>query len=66
MIKHVVIWRLKDNAHGNTREENANLIKSKVEASTEKIPFIKEAVSDRRVVDYDIQDERGLERQRMC
>lgn len=41
MIKHIVTWRLKENAHGNTKTQNANLIKSKVEALSDKIPVIK-------------------------
>lgn len=31
MIKHIVMWRLKETAHGNTKEENAKLIKEKLE-----------------------------------
>lgn len=31
MIKHIVMWRLKKEAHGNTKEENARLIKEKLE-----------------------------------
>lgn len=32
MIKHIVMWKLKDSAHGNTKEQNAKLIKEKLEA----------------------------------
>ena len=32
MIKHIVMWRLKESAHGNTAEVNACLIKEKLEA----------------------------------
>lgn len=32
MIKHIVMWKLKDTAHGNTKEQNAELIKEKLEA----------------------------------
>ncbi|MDA1373098.1 MAG: Dabb family protein [Proteobacteria bacterium] len=32
MIKHIVLWRLKDAAEGRSKIENANLIKSKLEA----------------------------------
>jgi len=32
MIKHIVLWRLKDEAHGNTKAENARLIKDMLEA----------------------------------
>ena len=38
MVKHIVFWRLKDSAHGNSREENARLIKQKLEALNGKIP----------------------------
>jgi hypothetical protein len=100
MIKHIVFWKLKDGAHGNSREVNARLIKEKLEALRGVIPgllkievgvdfskseqsadlalysefatradldayqahpahqavmpFIGEARSERRVVDYDI------------
>ena len=40
MIKHIVIWRLKENAHGNTKTQNASIIKSRVEALSGKIPGI--------------------------
>jgi len=32
MIKHIVIWQLKESAHGNDRKTNACLIKEKLEA----------------------------------
>ncbi len=38
MIKHIVLWKLKDTAHGNTKEQNAQLIKEKLEALAGKIP----------------------------
>ncbi len=38
MVKHIVIWRLKDEAHGLTKEQNALLIKEKLEALNGKIP----------------------------
>ena len=99
MIKHIVFWRLKENAHGNDRATNARLIKEKLEGLQGRIPgllsievgfdfvraetssdialyselasrealgvyqqhplhqevgaFIKEAVSERRAVDYE-------------
>jgi hypothetical protein len=40
MIKHIVVWRLKDNAHGNTKFQNALIIKDKLEALPAKIPEI--------------------------
>ena len=41
MIVHTVMWKLKENAEGNTKEENAILIKKKLEALYGKIPQIK-------------------------
>ncbi len=38
MIKHIVFWRLKDSAHGNTKRENARLIKEKLEGLRGRIP----------------------------
>ncbi|MEO8314758.1 MAG: Dabb family protein [Pseudomonadota bacterium] len=38
MIKHIVFWRLKENAHGNDKATNARLIKEKLEALQGKIP----------------------------
>jgi hypothetical protein len=32
MVKHIVFWKLKENANGNTKAENALLIKEKLEA----------------------------------
>ncbi len=32
MVKHIVMWRLKPEAHGNSAEENALLIRQKLEA----------------------------------
>ena len=99
MIKHIVMWKLKDEAHGNDKATNAKLIKEKLEALNGKIdgllklevgidflgggnfdvvlyselskkedldvyqnhplhqaslPFIREAVMDRKAVDYEI------------
>ena len=99
MIKHIVMWKLKDEAHGNDKATNAGLIKEKLEELSGKIegllkieigidfigennfdvvlyseltseealneyqnhplhqavlPFIREAVSDRKAVDYKI------------
>lgn len=31
MIKHIVMWQLKDEAHGNDKATNAKLIKEKLE-----------------------------------
>jgi Stress responsive A/B Barrel Domain len=38
MIKHIVVWRLKESAHGNSRATNARLIKEKLESLNGKIP----------------------------
>jgi hypothetical protein len=40
MIKHIVLWRLKDNANGNTKEQNAAIIKQRLEALQPIIPGI--------------------------
>lgn len=32
MVKHIVMWRLKDDAHGNSADVNAHIIKEKLEA----------------------------------
>lgn len=100
MVKHIVFWKLKEEAHGNTKEVNAQLIKQKLEDLNGKIegvikievginflenagnydvalyselenkealpfyanhplhqailPFVKEAVVDRKAVDFEI------------
>ena len=41
MIKHIVMWKLKDSAEGNTKAQNAALIKEKLEALPQKISQIK-------------------------
>lgn len=41
MIKHVVMWKLKDFAEGGSKEENALLVKSKLEGLKKKIKGIK-------------------------
>ncbi len=38
MIKHIVMWRLKDQAQGNCRSANAELMKEKLEALQGRIP----------------------------
>ncbi|NTW53018.1 MAG: Dabb family protein [Chlorobiaceae bacterium] len=38
MVKHIVMWRLKDSAHGNDSVLNARLIKQKLEALAGRIP----------------------------
>ncbi len=41
MLKHIVLFKLKDHAEGATREENAKKIKSQLEALPAKIPQIR-------------------------
>ncbi len=41
MIKHIVMWRLKDFAHGRSKEENAKELKNSLESLKEKIREIK-------------------------
>ncbi|HEY2903395.1 MAG TPA: Dabb family protein [Polyangia bacterium] len=38
MVKHIVLWRLKETAHGNDKATNARLIKEKLEALRGQIP----------------------------
>ncbi|MFQ5587856.1 MAG: Dabb family protein [Nitrospiria bacterium] len=38
MVKHIVMWRLHDEALGKTCAQNANLLKQKLEALSGKIP----------------------------
>ncbi len=37
MIKHIVMWKLKEEAHGNTKAVNAQQIKEQLEALSGKI-----------------------------
>lgn len=41
MLKHIVMWTLKETAEGNSKERNAELIKEKLEELYGKIPQIK-------------------------
>lgn len=38
MVKHIAMWKLRDQAHGNTKLTNAKLIKEKLESLNGKIP----------------------------
>jgi hypothetical protein len=40
MIKHIVLWRLKEEAGGRSKHENAKRVKEKLEALCGKIPGI--------------------------
>jgi heme-degrading monooxygenase HmoA len=42
MIKHIVVWRLKDQAHGNNRERSAELLKQKLGALRGRIPGLRD------------------------
>lgn len=41
MIKHIVMWKFKDEAEGLTKEENLLKVKTALEALPEKIDFIR-------------------------
>ncbi len=41
MIKHIVLWKLKPNAEGRSREQNAAAMKRELEALKTKIPQIR-------------------------
>ena len=38
MIKHIVMWKLKESAEGNSRETNARLVKQKLDALNGLVP----------------------------
>ncbi|MGH8778589.1 Dabb family protein [Paraburkholderia sp.] len=40
MIRHIVMWKLKDNAEGATREQNALKLKEKLEGCRDIVPGI--------------------------
>ena len=42
MIKHIVMWKFKDEAEGLTKAENIQKVKSMLEALPQKIDFIRE------------------------
>ena len=42
MIKHIVMWRLKEFANDATKEENARILKDKLESLRDKIEELKE------------------------
>lgn len=41
MIKHIVVWALKDEAEGNTKEENKKTFKAMLEGLVGKVPCIR-------------------------
>jgi quinol monooxygenase YgiN len=38
MLKHIVMWKLKEHAEGNDKQENAKLVKEKLEAMNNLVP----------------------------
>lgn len=42
MVRHIVMWKLKDSAEGNDKAINAQIIKERLEALKEKISQIEE------------------------
>lgn len=41
MIKHVVVWKLKDHAEGKSKADNARYLKVELESLVSKIPMIR-------------------------
>jgi stress responsive alpha/beta barrel protein len=41
MIKHIVMWKLKASAEGASREQNARIMKTELEALKKRIPLIR-------------------------
>lgn len=42
MIKHIVFWQLKDEAMGNTKAQNMQLVKEKLMSCAQVVPGIRE------------------------
>jgi hypothetical protein len=53
MIKHIVLWKLKDFAEGATRQQNAARIKRDLEALKHKIPQVRHIEVGSNVVPSD-------------
>ena len=53
MIRHVVMWRLKENAGGRTKQENLELMKARIERLADLVPGI---VSLEVGIDFDRSD----------
>lgn len=47
MVKHIVMWRLKENAHGKTKDENIREMIRQLYALKDKIPVITEIEAGR-------------------
>ncbi len=41
MVKHIVIWKLKDQAAGASKADNLRRMKTELEALQQKLPFIR-------------------------
>lgn len=53
MIKHVVMWKLKEEAEGATKAENARKIKQMLEELPDKIPQLKSLEVGINILDSD-------------
>ena len=51
MLKHIVMWNLKDSAAGNGKEENAAIIKERLEALVGKIDGLISLAVGRNITD---------------
>lgn len=49
MVTHIVFWRLKDEADGRTKDENARIIQERLEALVGVIPGLRELTVGRNV-----------------
>ncbi|GFZ29705.1 stress responsive protein [Clostridium zeae] len=57
MIKHIVMWKLKDYAEGNDKQFNANEIKIRLESLKDKITVIRKievGINNNAVNSYDV------------
>ena len=57
MVKHIVMWKLKEEAEGNSKEVNAKLMKKSLEDLKEKIPVLKLSevgINNNDVNEYDV------------
>lgn len=56
MLHHIVMWKIKENANGKTKEENINLLLSGYEELKKHIPSIENAKMYRNVAEGDMND----------
>lgn len=57
MIKHIVMWKLKSEAEGNSKERNANIIKESLEELKDKIQVLKRievGINNNELNDFDV------------